>query len=170
MSHLVPHFSIARLMALVAFLALALTSMRSGSELWSDAVLTATLATVMTAALGAVFCRGPARAAWAGFALFGWGYLALSLGPWFQSEVRPHLVTTHLLGYLHPLMAPIPPAGAFLDSDGRRYFIPAGPNTNATLWGTDTAPAFQRAGHSLAAVGWALIGAVLGRAFANRRE
>jgi hypothetical protein len=166
----VPRFSIARLMALVALIALAFTAMRSGSELWSDAMLTATLASVMTAALGAVCCRGTARVAWAGFALFGSGYLALSFGPWFQAEIQPHLVTTHLLNYLHPRIAPVPPPGAILGSDGKWYINLAGPKRNATLWGDDTSKTFLRAGHSFAAVGWALAGAALGRAFANRRE
>jgi hypothetical protein len=140
----VPRFSIARLMALVALIALAFTAMRSGSELWSDAMLTATLASVMTAALGAVCCRGTTRAAWAGFAVFGSGYLTLSFGPWFQAEIRPHLVTTHLLDYLHPRIAPVPPPGASLGSDGRWYLYLAGPKRNPTVWGNDTSKPFQR--------------------------
>ena len=42
------------------------------------------------------------RAGWVGAALFGGVYLALSFIPPFATAVRPHLLTSHVLAYIHP--------------------------------------------------------------------
>lgn len=73
--------SIAGLMALVGFVALAFASLRSGSALWASATFTMTLGLLGASVLGAYSCRDAARMAWMGFGVFGWSYLAFTFGP-----------------------------------------------------------------------------------------
>jgi hypothetical protein len=157
-------FSIATLMTFVLVLALGLAALRSGSEAWSTAVFTLTLVLHFTAILGAIYRRGRDRAGCLGFALFGWAYWNLSFGPWFRAEIGPQLVTTPLLEYLHPKIAPVPPPGAILDPDGKGWFV-RGTSGRWTLWGWDTRDAFRRTGHSLGAVLFGLMGALVALAF-----
>lgn len=62
-------------------------------EIVSNGLTTAVLLVLGLAAVGARTLRGSDRAAWAGFAIFGWGYLVMVAGPWFESHVRPLLIT-----------------------------------------------------------------------------
>jgi hypothetical protein len=71
-------FPIAALMAAILVVALALAALRNISEAWAGATFLVTCA-VLTLAIVGIVCRGAAaRAWWLGFALFGWGYLALT--------------------------------------------------------------------------------------------
>ena len=101
-----PRFSIAGLMIVVLFCAVGAAALRSSSGLWADVLFTLTLAMLGVAILGLAYRRGARRASWAGFALFGGGYLLACFGPWFATEVRPHLATTPLLGYLRSRIGP----------------------------------------------------------------
>jgi hypothetical protein len=101
--------SIAGLMAVVLFCAVGVAALRAASETWAGLILTATLAILAVGLLGAIYRRGPAHAFWGGFALFGWGYLLLCFGPWFASEVQPHLASTGLLDRLYPQIAGVSP-------------------------------------------------------------
>lgn len=74
--------SIAGLMALVLFAAIAFAALRGASAIWASVMFTLTLVLLSTAILGAFYCQRPARIAWAGFAVFGWAYLAMTFGPW----------------------------------------------------------------------------------------
>ncbi len=59
------------------------------------------------AILGVVYRRGAGRAFWLGYALFGWGYMALASVTWWDRDAnRPELVTTMLLDRLRPLLQP----------------------------------------------------------------
>lgn len=78
-------FSIAGLMWAVVIAALGLGALRSASETTAGIALLVTCAVLGIAVVGAV-CRGAvARPWWLGFALFGWGYLALAF--WSPSDV-----------------------------------------------------------------------------------
>lgn len=70
--------SIAGLMAAVLIAALELTALRSASDTWSGSTLLATCGVLGLAVVGAVCRRGGVRAWWLGFALFGWGYMAIA--------------------------------------------------------------------------------------------
>jgi hypothetical protein len=71
-------FSIAGLMGAVLIVALGLAALRSASATWSSATFLATCGLLCLAVVGAV-CGGDAeRTWWLGFALFGWGYVALA--------------------------------------------------------------------------------------------
>ena len=64
-------FSIAGLMALVAVAARGVAGLREGTEVWASAVFSATVLLLVGAVLNAALARGPRRASWGGFALFG---------------------------------------------------------------------------------------------------
>ena len=73
----IPRTSIAGLMAVVLVVALALVALRSGSKAWAGTTFLVTCGVLALAVVGAVCRGGSARAWWLGFALFGWGYMAL---------------------------------------------------------------------------------------------
>ena len=95
-------FSLLSLMGAVLVAAVACAALRFASELWASAVLTATIGMLLVGVLGMVLRRGPARAFWFGFTLFGSSYLILVFAPWFYNNVRPQLLTSKLLTYIHP--------------------------------------------------------------------
>ena len=160
--------SIAALMTVVLVLAVGFAALRSGSEGWSLVVFNLTLLLLFAAIPGAIYRRDRDRAGWVGFALFGWGYWILSFGPGFRTEIRPQLATTPLLDYLYPQIAPIPPPGAVFDENTNKYYA-NDQSGRFVVWGPDTEPPFRRTGHSLIAVLFGLMGALMARAFAARR-
>jgi hypothetical protein len=91
-----PRFTIASLLVLVLFLALGLAALRGATDLWDSGVLGVTLALLAVSLLLAVHRTGPGRAYWLGFALFGCGYLCLSLAP----SIEARLPTSRALAYL----------------------------------------------------------------------
>lgn len=92
-----PRPTIAKLMSLVAVLAVGFAALRSGSEIWARVCLTATLAILAFAIVAVVYRREGHRAWWLGFALFGWGYAALTLVPVCRQELGGKLITSRLL-------------------------------------------------------------------------
>ncbi|HEV3164060.1 MAG TPA: hypothetical protein VGZ22_08515, partial [Isosphaeraceae bacterium] len=149
------------------------------------------LAACAIGTLGAIFRRGPRRAFWAGFAILGWGYLALAFGPWFASSVRPHLLTTRLFDLLHARLHPgtdsvvmadyfafspidvsqNPPAlnTAAITANGQ---VLVTTNPRIQLWNANTGQAieptaehFQAVGHALAFWLFALGGGFMARYF-----
>lgn len=92
-------FSIGTLMAVVLVCGVAVAALRDASDSWAGVMLALTLFMLGIALLGILTLRGDRRAFWQGFALFGWGYLVLTMGPWFAGEIQPRLPTTHFLGY-----------------------------------------------------------------------
>jgi hypothetical protein len=161
--------SIAALMTVVLVLAVGFAALRSSSKAWSVVVLTLTLVLQFTAILGAIYRRGRDRAGWLGFALFGWGYWILSSAPAFRTEIRPQLATTPLLDYLYPQIAPLPPPGAVFNENSNEFYAPD-QSGRFVVWGPDTGVTFRRIGHSLIAVLFGPMGALMARVFAARRE
>jgi hypothetical protein len=98
--------SIAGLMAVVLVCGLAAAALREASEIWAGILLLVTLGLLAFGLLAVRQRREASRAFWEGFALFGWGYLVLTFGPWFGEQVGPRLPTTQLLGYLHGKLSP----------------------------------------------------------------
>ena len=72
-------FSIAGLMGAVLTAALGLAALRSASETWAGAALLVTCAMLGLAVVSVASRAAAERAWWLGFAVFGWGYLALAL-------------------------------------------------------------------------------------------
>ena len=92
------HFSIAGMMVLVLAVSVGFASLRFPSEPMAGAVLLLTLGAFALAVLAVVYRRGERRAFWLGFALFGWGYMALTAGAWWDHGAdRPTLITSLIL-------------------------------------------------------------------------
>jgi hypothetical protein len=89
-------FSIARLLGVVFYVAVAVAALRAATDAWDSAIFGLTLLAFLTAVLLAIHRADRRRASWLGFALFGWAYLGASLIPPFESR----LPTTTGLAYL----------------------------------------------------------------------
>lgn len=74
-------FSIASLLGVVLFVAVAIAALRTSSDAWDSGVIGLALLILLTSVLLAVHRSGRRRAYWLGFALFGWTYLIASLIP-----------------------------------------------------------------------------------------
>lgn len=159
-------FSIAGLMLSVAIAGAAFAALRADSPLAADATFSVTLGVLLLAILAVFYRGGQRRAFWVGFAIFGWGYIALAFAPCFQTEVRPHLVTSRLLDVAHPHIIGLPP-GTFAHFDN--YWLADRVTGKWSLVKTGTGEAFDRTGHSLATLVLGLVGGMLGRClFATR--
>jgi hypothetical protein len=89
-----PRFSIAGLMAFIALCGVTLAALHAVTEFSASAMLTLTLAASGVALLGRLSTRGTDKATWTGYLVFGTGYLMMSVGPWCDEHVMPHLATT----------------------------------------------------------------------------
>ena len=87
--------TIAGMLGLIAFIAVAAAAMKNPSTLWTQTIVTAALTSLMFASLAALVRRGD-RSFAIGFAVFGWTYLVLSLAPWFEEHVGPWLLATRV--------------------------------------------------------------------------
>lgn len=103
--------------ALVALAAAGLAALRSGSTAWAAVTVTAVFAVLLASLVGVI--AGRDRRAWAGFAVFGWGYWLITFVPAIGEDVRPALVTSALIlegyGRVHGkkelFAAPLRPGG-----------------------------------------------------------
>ena len=116
-----PGLSIAGLMLLIVPIALALAAIRYASEFCEEALLSATLAILGFATLAAIERRDSRRSFWRGFALFGWGYSALLLGPWISDSFKSKIPTDAALVWLQ----------GKLDDLGRRSYRNVFPEVTA---------------------------------------
>jgi hypothetical protein len=107
-------FPIAVLMAGVLLLALGLTVLRSGSFAWFRALYAVTLLALLLAIIAARYRPVREGAFWFGYAVFGWGYFLIGIGPWtewttttitgqgehIQARANPLLPTEGLMAWL----------------------------------------------------------------------
>src|SRR5271155_1264821 len=89
-------FNIASLLVIILVLGIGFAALRESSDLWESGIFTVTLGILLISILLAVHRFESKRAFWLGFALFGWGYMALTLTPSIESR----LITTKALAYL----------------------------------------------------------------------
>ncbi len=139
-------FSIGGLMAVVSVLAIGFAALKNANETWAGAMFLLTCGVMGLAVVGVICRREAERAWWLGFALFGWGYMALAFWP---SESLPKLPTMSLLEWLQSLFGAAPEVQAFVLRVGGGFgggFPLAAPSASSQI------------GHSL----WALLVAVLG--------
>jgi hypothetical protein len=106
-----PRISIAGLMAFIVLLGVTFAALRAGTQFWARAMLTVAIASAGVALLGRLHTRGPARAAWTGYLVFGTGYAVLCIGPWCEEHIMPDLVPTPLFDDLYSRMAYSPAHG-----------------------------------------------------------
>jgi hypothetical protein len=169
-------FHLDTLIILVLVLGVSFAALRESDEVWDGGVFTLVLAVLLVSALLAVHRTEERRAFWSGFALFGAGYLGLSLVPPIESR----LITTKALAFIDSKVPRSMPAGfAYFDydNDGRMdlYVVNnSQPNAlylnkgNGTfrLWArgsVGTTENFMRIGHSLLALIAAVVGGQLSR-------
>src|SRR5690349_7564089 len=104
-----PRFSLAALVGAVLLCGVGLAALRWPSALAANAMFSLALAALVVALVAVANCRGAKRAYWSGFALGGWVYLAVALGPWIDRIYTTHLVTTAFLHLVEPHVV-APPA------------------------------------------------------------
>ena len=86
-------YSLAGLMGFVFLVALTCGALLYPSQRWVELIFTLSVGVMLFSIMRALFGSGGARRFWGGMAIFGWGYLILTFGPWFEDHVRPHLLT-----------------------------------------------------------------------------
>jgi hypothetical protein len=187
--------TIAGLMLCVLYLGFALAALTNPTPLWAEAWLTAALAVLAVAVLGAIYSgQRHRRVFWGGFAIVGGGFMALNLFP----ANPPHLLPWSLMdGYYRTLSyhpgfsdetvwvsigrefqearSEKPFAG---DPAGRYRFTIYRQGALGPLTGMLPAAAFraigpdgyQRLGQSILAIPLGIVGGLVARRFAAGRE
>jgi hypothetical protein len=105
-----PRFTIAGLLGSIVFLAVGLAALREATDVWDHGVFGVTLAALLASVLLTIHRAGARRAYWLGFALFGGTYLVLSLVP----PIERRLPTTKGLAYLDSQVSGRPFDWAFM--------------------------------------------------------
>lgn len=171
--------SIAGVMGLVLVAALGAAGLREGTPIWAIAMFTLMVAFLLGAILNAVYSRGPTRAYWVGFALFGWTYAALNFGPLAADGTRvPPLATGPMLDALLARAHPAPeyepdpndPQATTIFTgtvtySGPRMRLKAG----SVAWG-GSPEYFRQVGHALGALVFGVLGGLWARWVRARHE
>ncbi len=89
-------FHIGSLLILVVPLGIGFAALREASELWDSIVLSATAGVLLVSVLLGIHRHAEKRSFWAGFAIFGWVYIVLTMIP----SLEARLLTTKALVYL----------------------------------------------------------------------
>jgi hypothetical protein len=166
-------FSLGALMGLVSLVAISFAALRSTSLLWASATFTATVVILSVASLGAFAARGTSRLPWLGFAAFGWVYLLTTfwLWPGNNGVTAPPFLPKLLMDYAVPQQG----NASFVTMD-RGPQGEMSRNEYSQVPGVRPAPRivhlhhYRRIGHTLTAILVGILGALLGRFFATRRE
>jgi hypothetical protein len=166
-------YSLLTLFGAILVISVGCAALVSASDLWAQAVVTATVLALLIATVGAIYLPGRSwgtntRAFSGGFAIFGWAYLLLVQGPWFEG-LKPQLATTVALNKLQRLMHEESDA-----SPGQRFtYTSTLSANNVTLLTPSFVPTiaapFHQIGQSLWAILLACVGGAVARAFGNRR-
>ena len=145
-------FTIAQLMTLILLVGFGFAALRNANQLWASATYTIAIISILAALLFAFANKGKARMTSAGFAVFGWAYLLISLFPDRRfgslgsvAIPLPNLIIEWATAYLQPYIHPLNPA----TSDWLQY---------------------KQVSHSLGIILFGLIGAVIGRLVAPRDD
>ncbi len=123
-------FSMATMIAAVFVIAVGCAALRFANDFWAGTLFTAALIVLLYALLALIVRRGSVRLFWAGFALFGWVYMLLTVGPWFSDHVRESFVSPTLLRLLHARLA-TPASAPAPSSPGQ---LVAWLRTDGTIW------------------------------------
>jgi hypothetical protein len=82
-----PRPTVKGLMVIVAVIGVAIAALIRPYKFWAIVLSLLQVTLCLTAVLGLVFRRGPERAFWIGFALFGWAYFILTVVLFWQHDV-----------------------------------------------------------------------------------
>jgi hypothetical protein len=113
-------FSLLSLLVAVPLVALGCAALVYATPVWARIVVTATLAALLAAGVGAFYLPDKSRAFAGGFAICGWGYLLLSQQPWLEN-MKGDLLTTAALNQLEPMLKD--PKQVVAESPNARYFL-----------------------------------------------
>lgn len=94
-------FTIARLMIVVGFCAVALAAWHGANDIWAGIMMSLLFLALGTAALGAIQRRGAKRAFWLGFLIYGAGYATLAFVPWFSEQIAPKLPVSQVVAQIY---------------------------------------------------------------------
>ncbi|HEV3164637.1 MAG TPA: hypothetical protein VGZ22_11465 [Isosphaeraceae bacterium] len=165
--------SILAVMILIAITGIGMAALTHPTATWDAGLLTATAIVLLSAGVAAGLLRGPRRAFWVGFTVFGLGYLLLSASP----EIRPRLLTTSALDYLFPMVVRQPDMTPqevtqleFARALKRWAEGPANPSSSPALDFTGLYRDFMQIGHTLVALLFAALGGFWAQWFAMRRR
>jgi hypothetical protein len=86
-------FNIISILGAIVFVGFGFAALRQTDDLWNSSLFSLTIGLLLAAVLLATYRTEVRRAFWIGFALFGWGYLSVSLIPLTESR----LITTKAL-------------------------------------------------------------------------
>jgi hypothetical protein len=103
------NYTVLSLLGFLAFAAFACAAVLNANSLWAGITFNVAICATFLAAAGTICRRGEARGFSLCFLVFGGGYLVLSFGPWFSTEVRPYLLTSHLVSSLYDKVRRIEP-------------------------------------------------------------
>ncbi len=159
-----PRLTLASLMGLVAVLALGMTGLFSASTFWTTAAATVTLALLLAAVLGAILLRGAECAFCLGFALFGLVYLVLVEWDWVGGQLGHDL--TAGLADLADSIVPSPAFATRASALGQPIPVTS---EMVAAWQIRVGNCVQ-IGRMALALGFALLGAYLGRLFSDRQR
>jgi hypothetical protein len=181
-------FNIASMLVVVVLvLGVGFAALRESNETWDSALFTLALCVLLASILLAVYRNEARRAFWLGVALFGSGYLALTLVPSIESRLATTKAPTSLDSNVPVraqtlITAPVPAnqVRAFAFSPQRNQLATSGLGA-VRLWDVTTGRVvggwggitenFVRIGHSLFAVMVGCLGGLLSRHFhARHRE
>ena len=159
------HFTLRILFAVVTVAAIGCAALAKPTDLWASVVFSGTLGLLVIALLVAVARRSTGAV---GFALCGCAYLGLILAPGAETNIVPNLVTSKVLveaeSHWHPSTS-IPLRVTYRI----RSYLKS--TTNPLMTTTTIPPAtatwqtspFQRIGHCLFALLFAIVGSVVAR-------
>jgi hypothetical protein len=164
-----PRFSLFALLVFAAVASLGLRGLTRPTVLWASLIVTLTIGACSLATFLALFRRHRAKDFWCGFALAGWGYLALALHPSLV-HLSSSLLTTRLLVHAERSMNP---SSSGFPLQGETYervmssdiSMQGGyvDETTGEIYAGGSVRLFLRIGHAL----WALLFAVLGGVLAH---
>ena len=157
-----PRFSVASLLGWVVVVAVVVGSLKYPTPLGTDALRAVLFVWLMTAVVGSIVSRGPARPGWIGFAVFGGAYALLSFlikPESYGMSLGPPRATQDLLVLARRLMVS--------DASG------LGPDIGTQLRrmtsvDPEDAISFFHSGHAMFAIAAGCLGARVGRLVASR--
>jgi hypothetical protein len=165
-------------MAVVLLLGVGFAGLRAASFLWASALFTLTVMLLAAAILAAIVCRGPSRAAWLGFGLFGWTYLLATFWLWPERNgvSAPPFLTKPLMDVYQPSWGTVGvrtfdpgPQGEMSNEPPPKISFMA-PGTIVVTTTPFTGRSinllhYRRIGQTLAAIVFGLLGAVMGAVY-----
>ena len=112
-------FRIGTLLVLIIVLGIGFAALRESNDAWDSGIFSLALTALLLSILLAIHRTESRRAFWIEFALFGWGYLGLSLVP----PIASRLITAKLLAYIDSKVPRSAPTGfayfEYYDNDGK---------------------------------------------------